>query len=319
MAYTTGVTTFNLDLNDLIEEAFERCGSELRSGYDFRTARRSLNLLTIEWANRGINLWTIEQGVINMVQGQASYPVPSDTIDLLEHQIRTNINSQANQTDINISRISVSTYATIPNKLAQGRPIQVWFQRLTGDTNDGFCTLAATISSTATTITLSGSGVTNLASTGFIQLESEVIYYQYAEVNTPTTCTLNNCVRAQNNTTAVGHTATTTKVYVPQLPNVNVWPTPDQGTATQPYYQFVYWRLRRIQDAGNGVNIQDIPFRFIPPLISGLAYYLSMKIPGAMERMPMLKAQYDQDLELAMGEDRDRSAVRFVPRRQFIS
>ena len=319
MAYTTGVTTFNLDLNDLIEEAFERCGSELRSGYDFRTARRSLNLLTIEWANRGINLWTIEQGVINMVQGQASYPVPSDTIDLLEHQIRTNINSQANQTDINISRISVSTYATIPNKLAQGRPIQVWFQRLTGDTNDGFCTLAATISSTATTITLSGAGVTNLASTGFIQLESEVIYYQYAEVNTPTTCTLNNCVRAQNNTVAVGHTATTTKVYVPQLPNVNVWPTPDQGTATQPYYQFVYWRLRRIQDAGNGVNIQDIPFRFIPCMVAGLAYYLSLKLPGMdAQRVMGLKQDYEQQFDLAAAEDRETAPVRWVPRRQYI-
>jgi len=318
MAYTTGTTAFNLDLNDLIEEAFERCGSELRSGYDFRTARRSLNLLTIEWANRGINLWTIEQGVINMVQGQASYPVPSDTIDLLEHQVRTNINSQANQTDINISRISVSTYATIPNKLAQGRPIQVWFQRLTGDTNDGFCTLAADISSTATTINLTGSGVANLASTGFIQLDSEVIYYQYAQVNTTTTCTLNNCVRAQNNTTAAGHTAST-KVYVPQLPNVNVWPTPDQGSAAQPYYQFVYWRLRRIQDAGNGVNIQDIPFRFIPCMVAGLAYYLSLKLPNMdPQRILGLKAAYDEQFDLAAAEDRETAPVRWVPRRQYI-
>ena len=318
MAYTTGTTGFNLDLNDLIEEAFERCGSELRSGYDFRTARRSLNLLTIEWANRGINLWTIEQGVINMVQGQASYPVPSDTIDLLEHQIRTNINSQANQTDINISRISVSTYATIPNKLAQGRPIQVWFQRLTGDTNDGFCTLASTISSTATTINLTGSGVANLASTGFIQLDSEVIYYQYAQVDTPTTCTLNNCVRAQNNTTAASHTAAV-KVYVPQLPNVNVWPTPDQGSASQPYYQFVYWRLRRIQDAGNGVNIQDIPFRFIPCMVAGLAYYLSLKLPGMdAQRVMGLKQDYEQQFDLAAAEDRETAPVRWVPRRQYI-
>lgn len=318
MAYTTGTTGFNLDLNDLIEEAFERCGSELRSGYDFRTARRSLNLLTIEWANRGINLWTIEQGVINMVQGQASYPVPSDTIDLLEHQIRTNINSQANQTDINISRISVSTYATIPNKLAQGRPIQVWFQRLTGDSSDGLCVLASTISSTATTINLTGAGVANLASTGFIQLDSEVIYYQYAQVNTTTTCTLNNCVRAQNNTTAAGHTAGA-KVYVPQLPNVNVWPTPDQGSAAQPYYQFVYWRLRRIQDAGNGVNIQDIPFRFIPCMVAGLAYYLSLKLPNMdPQRVMGLKADYEQQFDLAAAEDRETAPVRWVPRRQYI-
>ena len=135
MAYTTGTTLFNLDLNDLIEEAFERCGMELRTGYDFRTARRSLNLLTVEWANRGINMWTIEQGTINLVQGQNTYALPVDTIDLIEHQIRTQANQSSNQTDITISRISVSTYATIPNKLAQGRPIQVWIQRLSGNAN----------------------------------------------------------------------------------------------------------------------------------------------------------------------------------------
>jgi len=133
--YTSGTTSFNLDLNDMIEDAFERCGQELRTGYDYRTARRSLNLLTIEWANRGINMWTIEQGTINLVQGQNTYALPTDTIDLLEHQIRTNANNTSNQTDITISRISVSTYATIPNKLAQGRPIQVWIQRMSGQTN----------------------------------------------------------------------------------------------------------------------------------------------------------------------------------------
>ena len=105
---TSGTTSFNLDLNDLIEEAFERCGKELRTGYDLRTARRSLNLLTIEWANRGINLWTIEQGTIPLIQGTNTYDLPDDTIDLLEHQIRTNAGQTNNQTDITISRISVN-------------------------------------------------------------------------------------------------------------------------------------------------------------------------------------------------------------------
>jgi hypothetical protein len=109
---TSGTSGFNLDLNDIIEEAFERCGVEVRTGYEHRTARRSLNLLTIEWANRGINLWTIEQGSIPMVQGQIVYTLPVDTIDLLDQVVRTQ--SGVNQTDINISRISVSTYATIP-------------------------------------------------------------------------------------------------------------------------------------------------------------------------------------------------------------
>ena len=127
---TSGTSSFNLDLAELVEEAFERCGKELRTGYDLRTARRSLNLLTIEWANRGINLWTIEQGSIPMVTGQSTYPLPVDTIDLLDTVIRTGTGQ--GQTDINISRISESTYSTIPNKNAQGRPIQVWINRQSG-------------------------------------------------------------------------------------------------------------------------------------------------------------------------------------------
>ena len=132
MAYTTDTTNFNPDLNDIFEEAFERCGLELRTGYDFRTARRSLNFLIGEWANRGINLWTIEQGSINLAQGVITYDLPDDTVDLLEHVIRTNSGQIANQTDLNINRISVSTYSTIPNKLTQGRPIQVWVDRQSG-------------------------------------------------------------------------------------------------------------------------------------------------------------------------------------------
>jgi hypothetical protein len=132
MAYTTDTTSFNPDLNDVFEEAFERCGLEMRTGYDFRTARRSLNFLLAEWANRGINLWTIEQGEIPLIQGQVTYDLPVDTVDLVEHVIRTNAGQGANQTDLNITRISVSTYSTIPNKLTQGRPIQVWVNRQSG-------------------------------------------------------------------------------------------------------------------------------------------------------------------------------------------
>ena len=233
---TTGTTGFNLDLNDLIEEAFERCGSELRTGYDFRTARRSLNLLTIEWANRGINLWTIEQGEIPMVTGQAVYDLPVNTIDLLDQVIRTGSGNTYNQTDININRISESTYATIPNKLATGRPIQVWINRQSGATTpDGI-----------------------------------------------------------------------------QFPQINVWPTPnDPGSQ----YTFVYWRLRRINDAGDGVNTQDIPFRFLNCMVAGLAYYLSMKLPNMdIQRAIGLKTDYEQQLQLAMDEDREKASIRFVPR-----
>jgi hypothetical protein len=232
---TSGTESFNLDLNDIIEEAFERCGIEVRTGYEHRTARRSLNLLTIEWANRGINLWTIEQGSIPMVQGQIVYDLPVDTIDLLDQVIRTQTN--VNQTDINISRISVSTYATIPNKNAQGRPIQVWVNRQSGAT------------------------------------EPSGIAY----------------------------------------PQINVWPTPDQSD----FYTFVYWRLRRIQDAGNGTTTQDIPFRMLNCLVAGLAYYLSLKIPEAIGRIEMLKMAYEEQWLLASSEDREKASLRLAPREMF--
>jgi hypothetical protein len=235
---TTGTSTFNLDLNELVEEAFERCGAELRTGYDLKTARRSLNLLTIEWANRGINLWTVEQGSIPLVQGQITYDLPVDTIDLLEHVIRTNAGTTSNQLDININRISGDTYITIPNKNAQGRPIQVWINRQSG----------------ATTPT----GVKN--------------------------------------------------------PQINVWPAPEQSN----YYVFFYYRLRRMQDAGNGVNTQDIPFRFLPCMVAGLAYYLSLKLPGAMERTGILKQMYDEAWEQAADEDREKAPLRIAPRQMFI-
>ena len=233
---TTGTTAFDLNLNELIEEAFERCGAELRTGYDLRTARRSLNLLTIEWANRGISLWTIEQGSIPLVQGQITYDLPADTIDLLEHVVRTQ--SGQGQTDINISRISVDTYATIPNKNAQGRPIQVWINRQSG-------------------ADYPGTGAAN--------------------------------------------------------PQINVWPAPERSD----YYTFVYWRLRRIQDAGSGTATQDIPFRFLPCMVAGLAYHLSMKIPGAIERTAALKAMYEELWQQAADEDREKAPLRIAPRQMF--
>lgn len=233
---TSGTTTFNLDLLNLVEEAYERCGQEIRTGYDLRSARRSFNLLTIEWANRGINFWTLEQATIPMVVDTISYNLPVDTIDLLDCVIRTQ--SGVNQTDINISRISADTYLSIPNKNAQGRPLQVWVNRQSGatDPDDG------------------------------------VVY-----------------------------------------PTINVWPVPDQSN----YYTFVYYRLRRIQDAGNGVETPDIPFRFLPALVSGLAYYMAMKVPDAMERLPMLKQVYDEQWQFAADEDREKAPLRLAPRQMF--
>ena len=303
---TTGSTAFNPDFTEIAEEAWERAGREMRSGYDLRTARRSMNLMTIEWANRGLNMWTIEAGSFPLVQGLNTYPMPLDTIDLLDHVIRTGGNSSTTQADLSITRISVSTYATIPNKLTQARPIQVWIQRLSGETSTTTLTLASTITSTATTLTLSST--VGLASSGYIKLDDETMYYGYIDGNT-----LNSVFRGQNNTTAAAHTAATA-VYVPQLPAVTVWPTPDGSTS----YEFVYYRMRRVQDAGAGVETADMNFRFLPCVVAGLAYYIAMKVPELQGRMDMLKAVYDEQFNLAAGEDHEKAAIRLVPRQSFI-
>lgn len=233
---TSGTASYTPTLAEIFEDAYARAGSEMRSGWDFRTARFSMNMLTAEWANRGINLWTIESGSIPLLDGVATYDLPNDTIDLVEHVVRQNDGNVSTQVDINISRISVSTYSTIPNKITKGRPIQVYINRQSGAT-------------------------------------------------TP---------------------------YGIQNPTISVWPTP-MGDS----YTFVYWRLRRMQDPGNGGGTADIPFRFVAALTAGLAYYVAMKIPGAMDRVPMLQAEYERQWQLASEEDRDRAPVRFVPRNMF--
>jgi len=220
---TSGTTAFNMDFTEIAEEAWERAGREMRSGYDLRTARRSMNLMTIEWQNRGINLWTIDSGEISLTQGTAQYDLPADTIDLLEQVIRTGSGSQ--QQDLTISRISVSTYASIPNKTNTGRPIQVWIERLRDN------------------------------------------------------------------------------------PRINVWPVPESND-----YTFKYWRMRRIQDAGSGVQTADMNFRFLPCLVAGLAYHIAMKVPELGERIGMLKQVYEEQFEIAAGEDREKTPARFVPR-----
>jgi len=312
MATTSGATTFNLQLDELVEEAFERAGRELRTGYDLRTATRSLNIMFAEWANRGINMWTIESGQIVLTPGQNTYALPNDTIDLLEHVIRTQANSISNQADLTITRISVSTYATLPNKLQQARPIQVWIQRFNAQTSPISATLTTTITATSTEVVIND--VTGLPPGGFIKIDNEIINYGYITQNTNAISgTLNNCFRGQQNTIAVGHTATAT-VYWQQVPAISVWPTPDSSQQ----YTFVYWRLRRTQDAGGGVNVMDVPFRFIPCMAAGLAYYVAGKIPEGMERLQILKAQYDEAWELAAYEDHEKASLRFVPRQQFI-
>jgi hypothetical protein len=310
---TSGVSTFNLDMGDLIEEAFERCGTQSRTGYDFRTAQRSVNMLTIEWANRGINLWTIEQGQIpvNINAGQISYPLPVDTIDLYDQLTRQGTGQ--NQVDINLTRVSGDDYLTIPTKNATGRPIQVWVDRQSGNVDStATTTLAADASPTATTLTVTSTA--NLRSQGYINIGSETILYQnIGTANGGNANQLLNCYRGVNNTTAAQHYATD-PIYVNYLPNINIWPTGVPGTQ----YTIIYYRMRRMQDAGTGVTTQDIPFRWIPCMAAGLAYYLCGKLPTAdYNRLAILKAEYEEQFKLAAEEDREKAPIRFVPRNMF--
>ena len=221
---TSGTPTFNPEIVEIVEEAYERCGLELRRGYDLKTARRSLDIMAAEWSNKGINLWTVEAGTLSLTTGTATYTLPADTIDLLETVIRTG--SGSNQQDLSINRISVSTYATIPNKNNQGRPIQIYVDRQA-------------------------------------------------------------------------------------TPKVSVWPTPDSSAT----YTLAYWRLRRIEDAGRaGSNTYDVPSRFIPCLVAGLAYHIATKRPEVgLDRVTFLKAAYDEQFTLAADEDRDKSSINFAP------
>jgi hypothetical protein len=215
---TSGTTDFNLSIDDLVEEAFERCGMRATSGYQLNSARRSLNLLFLDWANRGLNLWTIEQATYTLTQGVKEITLPTDTVNVLEAIIRQN--SQGINSDVYIERISREDYLNVPNKTSEARPAQFYVQR-----------------------------------------------------------------------------ANPTKVFF--------YPAADQT------YTFVYYRIRRIQDAGGYTNTADINFRFLPCLASGLAYQLSLKF--APDRTAALKAIYEEDFLRAAMEDRDTASVQFVP------
>ena len=217
---TSGTTTFDLDIADIIEEAYEMVGKEVRGGYDLKTARRSLDLLMKEWGNRGINLWTISEGSETVTAGQGTVEIPPDTIDIMDASWRTGYD--AIPYDRIMTRMSMTEWAQTTIKMMSGAPTRYWVERVA-------------------------------------------------------------------------------------RPFVHIWPVPtDTGI-------FVFWRLRRIEDTGSYTNNMDIPFRFLPALTSGLAYYLSIKTPGADQRIPVLQAEYERQFRLASDEDRDRASLFLVP------
>ena len=217
---TSDSRDFNLDVAEIIEEAFERCGIEVRTGYDARTARRSLNLMFAEWANRGLNMWTVKQKTITLTQGQATETLLADVVDILEVVLRRS------NTDYELDRISRGDYATLPNKTTQGRPSQFWFNR------------------------------------------------QIA-------------------------------------PIINLWAVPENSTD-----QLVYYYLQRIDDADTLVNTTDMPFRFYPCMVAGLAYYLALK--KAPDRVQLLKTVYEEEFQRAADEDEARVPLKLQPSIQYL-
>jgi hypothetical protein len=217
---TSGTSVWNLDVADLIEEAYERAGLEARTGYDFRTARRSLNIISAEWSNRGLNLWTVQENTLVLTPNVKTYTLANDTIDIIETIIRAT--TSGSPLDYTVSRIGVGDYATLPNKNTTGRPLQIYVDR---------------------------------------QVQ----------------------------------------------PNITLWPVPDLP------YTLIYWTMRRIQDATTATDVMDMPVRFVPALIAGLAFHIAMKRPEVMQRVPMLKQEYMEQFQLAADEDRGREPARFVP------
>ena len=217
---TSGSRDFELDVADIIEEAYERCGIEVRTGYDAKTARRSLNLMFAEWANRGLNLWTIQQATLTLTKGQAQETLTPDVVDLLEVVLRRD------GTDFELSRVSRGEYLTIPNKTTEARPSQYYFDR---------------------------------------------------------------------------------KID----PVINIWATPENSTD-----QIVYYYVRRIEDADTLTNTTDIPFRFYPCMVAGLAYYLAMK--RSPERIQLLKSVYEEEFQRASDEDEDRTPLKLQPSIQYL-
>jgi len=217
---TSGSRDFDLDVAEIIEEAYERCGLEVRTGYDARTARRSLNLMFADWANRGLNLWTVTQATQALTAGTASYNFDATHTDLLEVVLRRS------GTDFQLTRMSRSEYLNIPNKTTQGRPSQYFYDRQV-------------------------------------------------------------------------------------IPQIILWPTPENSTDT-----LVYYYVRRIEDADALVNTTNAPFRFLPCMVAGLAYYTALK--KAPERVQLLKVVYEEEFQRAADEDEDRVALKLQPSIQYL-
>ena len=284
----SGSKDFEPNVAEYVEEAFERCGLELRTGYDAQTARRSLNLLFADWANRGLNRWTIEQVTQTFAEDIAEYPVGTITLSVSDSDSFTIAETITGGT-------SAATASLITKPASTSMTITVPSGTFTsGETITGS-------SSSATTTTTSTASLEDTQST--IDILSGVIRRDSSDIAI-TRISRDDYLNIATKSTK----GRPTQFYVDRLitPVVKVWPTPENSTD-----QFIYDRLVRIDDADTSVNTVEVPFRFYPCLAAGLAYYISLK--RAPERIQILKTLYEEEFLRAAEEDRDKASLVLVP------
>jgi hypothetical protein len=285
---TSGSTNFELDVADYIEEAFERCGKTVRTGYDMKTAKRSLNLLLAEWANRGLNQWTIDQTTITLSKNIRIYPGGTLTMTVAasaNFTVGETITGGTSGATCQITSVpSATSFAiTIPTGTFSSG------ENITGATSGTVTTLSAAVDF---------SNVQNTIDILSVALRRDNTDYSIPRVSRDDYLTIPN-----KSTTGRVSQFFLNRLITPQL---EVWPTPDNDTD-----QLIFNRLTRIEDADTFINTFEVPFRFYPCLAAGLAYYLSIKI--AQDRTPVLKALYEEEFDKAAVEDRDRASFTIQP------
>jgi len=293
---TSGSVDFNLDMAEITEEAFERCGLEFRTGYDAKTARRSLNLLFAEWANRGLNLWTVEQ----VVQSLARYSTSSS---VSEYPIGTITATVGSSTDVIVGRtITGSTSGTTASVITKPSSTTITITVPTG-----LFTAGETIASSASDE--SGVSTTISADPSLSDVQSSVSVLEAVIRRSGSDVGISRISRGDYIDTPDKNTqGRPSQFFVNRqvTPTITMWPAPENSTD-----QLIYYRVRRIQDADSGINTPDIPFRFLPCLTAGLAYFIAMK--RSPDRLSFLKAIYEEEFQRAASEDSERTALRLVP------
>ena len=293
---TSGTTSFNLDIDDVIEEAYERCGIRNTKGYDLKSSRRSLNLLFSEWGNRGIHLWKVELKSQSLTAGQATYTTPSDCSDVLEAYVSsTGAADTTLATALTVGATSV--VLTDASTFSSSGTIQVEEEAITY--------------SGKSSNTLTGASRGQFGSTAAAHASGTVVQNSSGAVTTSTNdISLTKIDRsAYAGLPNKGQTGQPSQYYVDRQtrPTISLYLTPDANT-----YTFLkYYYIQRIQDAGSYTNQTDLPYRFLPCMVSGLAFYLSQKY--APERVQPLKLLYEDELERALQEDGQRTSLYISP------